>query len=57
LKRGSQRWSLPLGGGGKIFKISGQPINAAPQAFDYVVKPNAGPRWAVRFQVQCLFPR
>jgi hypothetical protein len=54
----SQRWTLPLGGGGgKIFKVSGQPINASLQAFDYVVKPNAGPRWAVRFQVQFLFPR
>ena len=33
----SQRWSLPIGGGGgRIFKIEGQPINASLQAFDYV---------------------
>ena len=54
----SQRWNVPLGGGvGKIFKIGGQPMNASLQAFDYVAHPSAGPRWAVRFQVQFLFPR
>jgi hypothetical protein len=54
----SQRWSVPIGGGGgKIFKIEGQPINASFQAFDYVAHPNLAPRWAVRFQVQLLFPR
>jgi hypothetical protein len=54
----SQRWTVPIGGGGgKIFKIGGQPINAALQVFDYVERPSAGPKWAVRFQVQLLFPR
>ena len=54
----SQRWSLPIGGGGgRIFKIEGQPINASFQAFDYVAHPKLAPRWAVRFQVQFLFPR
>lgn len=54
----SQRWSVPIGGGGgKIFKIGDQPINASLQAYNYVEGPRAGPRWAVRFQVQLLFPR
>lgn len=54
----SQRWSVPIGGGiGKIFKIDGQPINASLQAFDYVEHPSLAPRWALRFQVQLLFPR
>jgi hypothetical protein len=54
----SQRWSVPIGGGGgKIFKIGGQPINASLQAYNYVERPAAGPRWALRFQVQFLFPR
>jgi hypothetical protein len=53
-----QRWSVPIGGGGgQIFKIEGQPINASFQAFDYVAHPSLAPRWAVRFQVQFLFPR
>jgi hypothetical protein len=54
----SQRWSVPIGGGvGKIFKIDGQPINASFQAYDYVEHPSFAPRWALRFQVQFLFPR
>jgi hypothetical protein len=54
----SQRWSIPVGGGvGKIFKIAGQPMNASLQAFDYVAHPSLAPRWAIRFQVQLLFPR
>jgi hypothetical protein len=53
-----QRWSVPIGGGGgKILKIDGQPINLSLQAFDYVEHPNAGPSWTIRFQVQFLFPR
>jgi hypothetical protein len=54
----SQRWTVPVGGGGgKIFKIGGQPINASLQVYDYAARPSAGPSWAVRFQVQLLFPR
>ncbi len=54
----SQRWSVPIGGGGgRIFKIGGQPINASVQAFNYVERPSAGPDWALRLQVQLLFPR
>jgi hypothetical protein len=54
----SQRWSIPIGGGvGKIFKIGGQPMNASLQAFDYVAHPSFAPRWAIRFQIQLLFPR
>jgi hypothetical protein len=53
-----QRWSVPIGGGlGKIFKIADQPINASLQAFDYVAHPSLAPRWAIRFQIQLLFPR
>jgi hypothetical protein len=52
------RWNFPLGGGiGKIFKPGQQPFNAGLQAFDYLQSPSGGPRWAVRFQVQLLFPR
>jgi hypothetical protein len=54
----SQRWNVPIGGGvGKIFKISGQPINTSLQAFDYVERLSGGPKWAIRFQVQFLYPR
>jgi hypothetical protein len=54
----SNKWAFPIGGGtGKIFRIGGQPMNASLQAFDYVKSPTGGPRWAVRAQLQFLFPR
>ena len=49
---------LPIGAGiGKIFRIGDQPINASLQAFDYVLSPTGGPRWAVRAYLVFLFPR
>ncbi|MGH7195101.1 MAG: neuromedin U [Candidatus Saccharimonadales bacterium] len=52
------RWALPIGGGiGKIFRIGEQPMNASLHAFDYVQSPSGGPRWAIRAQMQFLFPR
>ena len=50
--------SVPVGRGvGKIFRVGNQPINLSLQAFGYPVRPSFGPKWAVRFQVQFLFPR
>ncbi|HIK17977.1 MAG TPA: neuromedin U [Leptolyngbyaceae cyanobacterium M33_DOE_097] len=52
------QWAVPLGGGvGKLFKINKQPINASLQAYGYVVKPEGGPEWTLRFQIQLLFPK
>jgi hypothetical protein len=52
------QWNLPIGGGvGRILKIGEQPVNVGLQAFDYVQSPRGGPQWALRFQVQLLFPR
>lgn len=54
----SDRWTVPVGGGfGKIFKIGKQPINAQVQSFYYVESPELGPDWALRFQLQFLFPK
>ena len=54
----SNKWAFPIGGGfGNIFKIGEQPMNFSLQAFDYVLSPTGGPRWAVRAQLQFLFPR
>jgi hypothetical protein len=52
------RWNVPVGGGfGKIFRIGLQPMNASLQAFDYPIRSSFGPSWAIRFQLQFLFPR
>ena len=57
-------WIVPFGGGGgKVFKIGKQPINAQAQAFYNAVTPKdnegdrVGPEWSLRLQVQLLFPK
>jgi len=52
------QWTVPFGGGvGKIFKIGKQPLNAQVQAFYNVEKPENGPDWQLRLQLQFLFPK
>jgi len=54
----SERWIVPLGGGvGKVLNIGDQPINCSVQAYSNVVKPDGGPDWQLRLQVQLLFPK
>lgn len=54
----SDQWTVPLGGGGgKIFRIGKQPVNAQLQGFYNVVTPDNGPDWTLRFQFQFLFPK
>jgi len=67
--RGGDVWTVPIGGGfGKLFRL-GQilplegspmaklPINAQIGAYGNVVKPEFGPEWQLRFQIQFLFPK
>lgn len=52
------QWLVPFGAGaGKIFRIGKQPMNMNMQAFYNVVKPNLGPDWSLRFQLQFMFPK
>ncbi len=52
------KWTVPLGGGfGKIFHIGKQPMNAQIQAFSNVERPDSGPDWTLRLQIQFLFPK
>jgi hypothetical protein len=49
---------VPLGGGvGKLFRLGTQPINVQLAAYDNVAKPEFGPDWQLRFQIQFLFPK
>ena len=62
-------WTVPVGGGiGKLFRLGDilpleghplakLPINTQLQAFGNVVRPEFGPKWQLRFQVQLLFPK
>jgi len=52
------KWTVPIGGGGgKLVRVGGLPLNISLQAFDNVVSPASGPDWTIRFQVQALFPK
>lgn len=52
------QWIVPFGAGiGKIFRIGKQPMNFNTQAFYNAVKPDFGPDWQLRFQLQFMFPK
>ena len=53
----SDRWTVPIGGGmGKIIRIEKLPLNLSLQGFYNVARPDAGPDWSIRFQIQLLLP-
>ncbi len=52
-----QRWVVPFGlGAGRLFFAGKLPINTQVGAFYNVVKPDIGPDWQFRVQVQFLLP-
>ena len=55
---GSQRWTVPLGGGiGKIFHIGKLPVNTQISAYYNVAHSDNGADWQLRAQVQFMFPK
>jgi hypothetical protein len=53
-----QQWTVPLGGGvGKIFHLGKLPVNTQISAYYNVVRPDFGPNWQIRAQVQLMFPK
>jgi len=53
-----QEWLVPIGAGvGKIFRIGKLPINAQAGYYNYVVKPDNGPDWQLRAQLNFMFPK
>ncbi len=52
------KWTVPFGGGvGRVFRIGKQAMNAQVQAFGSSVRPENGPSWTLRLQLQFLFPK
>jgi hypothetical protein len=52
-----QKWTVPFGGGiGKVAFLGRLPVNAQAGAYVNAVKPDIGPKWQLRVQVQFLFP-
>ena len=55
---GSQRWTVPIGGGvGKIFHLGKLPVNTQVSAYYNVARPDYGANWQIRAQVQLMFPK
>lgn len=54
-----QKWIVPLGGGGgKLIMVNGKlPLNVQSQLYYNVVRPDFGPEWQWRVQVQVLLPK
>ena len=53
-----QRWIVPLGAGvGKIAMFGKLPVNTQVGAYANVVKPDFGPDWQLRVQVQIFLPK
>jgi len=53
-----QRWKVPVGaGGGKLMFWGKLPVNVQAQAYTFVEKPDVGPDWQLRVQVQVLLPK
>lgn len=54
----NQQLTLPLGGGGgTVFHLGNQPINAQVSGYYNVVRPDYGPNWQIRAQISLLFPK
>jgi hypothetical protein len=54
----SQRWTVPLGGGGgRAFRVGSQAMNVQMQVFRNITKPTDAGDWTLRLQFQLLFPK
>lgn len=55
--RDGQKWVVPFGlGVGKLFRLGKLPVNGQIGAYYNVVKPDIGPKWQFRIQLQVLLP-
>ncbi|MFZ9003710.1 MAG: hypothetical protein ACO20F_11760 [Robiginitalea sp.] len=54
-----EQWIVPIGaGGGKLVMLGGKlPVNIQTQLYYNVVRPDFGPEWQWRFQLQILLPK
>lgn len=53
-----QKWTVPFGiGVGKVHRFGKQPVNMSAHVYINAVKPDIGPDWTLRLQVQLMFPK
>jgi hypothetical protein len=54
----TDRWTVPIGGGGgKLFRIGKQAINASLHAYGNVVEAHEAGNWTLRMEISLLFPQ
>ena len=54
---GDNKWTVPLGGGGgRVFKLGDQSVNASLSGYYNVVRPDGAPNWQLRVSLALLFP-
>jgi hypothetical protein len=53
-----QKWKVPVGAGfGRLVFLGKLPVNSQIGAYGYAVKPDFGPDWQLRLQIQVLLPK
>jgi hypothetical protein len=54
----SNRWTVPAGAGiGKLWFVGKLPVNTTVQYYNNIIRPDYGPLWTLRAQVQILLPK
>lgn len=52
------QWSVPIGiSGGRLIRAGKLPINIQVGYYNYVIKPDGGPKWQLRAQVSFILPK
>ena len=52
------QWTVPLGGGiGRIFHLGKLPVNTQISGYYNIIRPDNGPTFQLRVQVQVMFPK
>jgi len=53
-----EQWLVPLGPGiGQVTGLGAQPVNFQAAYYYNVERPDGVPKYQVRLQVQCMFPK
>jgi len=53
-----QQWLVPLGvGAGRVFRLGKIPTNIQMGYYNYVIRPDSGPKWQLRAQINFMFPK
>jgi len=53
-----QQWLVPIGmGAGRVFRLGKIPTNIQVGYYNYVIRPDSGPKWQLRAQINFMFPK